>query len=27
VLHAIINGDTSTLRWADEYEPWVAPTE
>jgi len=25
VLHAIINGDTSNLRWADEYEPWVPP--
>jgi len=25
VLHAIINGDTSNLRWADTYEPWVPP--
>jgi len=26
VLHAIITGDTSNLRWADTYEPWVPPT-
>jgi hypothetical protein len=22
VLHAIITGDTSNLRWVDTYEPW-----
>jgi len=27
VLQAIINGNTSTLRWADTYEPWVAAAE
>jgi len=27
VLQAIINGDTSNLRWADTYEPWVPPAE
>jgi len=25
VLQAIITGDTSNLRWAEEYEPYVAP--
>ena len=24
-LHAIVTGDGSNLRWADTYEPWVAP--
>ncbi len=27
VLHEIINGNSSNLRWADTYEPWVAPAE
>jgi len=26
VLHAIITGTGSNLRWADTYEPWVPPT-
>jgi len=25
LLHAIVTGDGSNLRWADTYEPWVAP--
>jgi plasmid stability protein len=25
LLDAIINGDSSNLRWADRYEPWIPP--
>ena len=25
LLHAIVTGDGSNLRWADTYEPWVPP--
>jgi hypothetical protein len=25
LLHAIVTGDGSNLRWAETYEPWVAP--
>lgn len=27
VLHVLITGNSSTLRWADEYEPYVAPAK
>jgi hypothetical protein len=25
LLHAIVTGNGSNLRWADRYEPYVAP--